>query len=126
MKLAFSTLGCPNWSWDEIFATAKDMGIDGIEIRGIENEMYAPRIRIFDEENREATLARLRKADIALTQLTSGACLGMPEGPGSASQEVRDYVDMAAKLGVPYVRVMISSSFVLRNTNAPSCASPSL
>ena len=22
MKIAFSTLGCPGWSWDEIFATA--------------------------------------------------------------------------------------------------------
>ena len=42
MKLAFSTLGCPNWQWREIFATAKDLGVDGIEIRGIENEMYAP------------------------------------------------------------------------------------
>ena len=84
------------------------MGIDGIEIRGIENEMYAPRIRVFDDENREATLARLHRADIVLTQLTSGASLGMPEGPDAASQEVRDYVDMAAKLGVPYVRAMIS------------------
>lgn len=44
MKFAFSTLGCPNWSWNEIFATAKDMKIDGIEIRGVGSEMYAPRI----------------------------------------------------------------------------------
>ena len=42
MKLAFSTLGCPNWPWREIYAAAKDLQVDGIEIRGIENEMYAP------------------------------------------------------------------------------------
>ena len=35
MKTAFSTLGCPGWSWDEIFATAKDLGLDGIEVRGV-------------------------------------------------------------------------------------------
>ena len=35
MKLSFSTLGCPEWSWNEILATAKDMGFDGIEIRGV-------------------------------------------------------------------------------------------
>ena len=26
MKLAFSTLGCPDWSFDEITATAKALG----------------------------------------------------------------------------------------------------
>lgn len=108
MKLAFSTLGCPNWPWKEIFAAAKDLGIDGIEIRGIENEMYAPRVRIFDSQNREATLQQLSGAGIALTQLTSGATLGMPDSPAAGRQEITDYVDMAQKLGVPYIRVMIS------------------
>ena len=72
MKLAFSTLGCPNWPWREIYAAAKDLQVDGIEIRGIENEMYAPRVRIFDDTNRGVTLAQLSSAGIALTQLTSG------------------------------------------------------
>ena len=49
MKIAFSTLGCPGWSWDEIFATAKDMGLYGIEIRGVGNEMFAPKIKALDE-----------------------------------------------------------------------------
>ena len=51
MKLAFSTLGCPGWSWDEIYATAKDLGMAGIEIRGIENEMFAPKTKPFRKEN---------------------------------------------------------------------------
>ena len=59
MKLAFSTLGCPNWRWREIYAAAKDLSIDGIEIRGIENEIYAPRVRIFDDQHREGTLKQL-------------------------------------------------------------------
>ena len=109
MKLAFSTLGCPNWPWREIYAAAKDLQIDGIEIRGIENEMYAPRVRIFDEQNRGVTLAQLSSAGIALTQLTSGATLGMPDSPAAGRREVLDYIDMAATLGVPYIRVMISN-----------------
>ena len=108
MKLAFSTLGCPNWQWREIFAAAKDLGVDGIEIRGIEKEMYAPRVRIFDEANREATLEQLSQAGIALPQLTSGATLGMPDSPAAGRQEILDYVDMAQALSVPYIRVMIS------------------
>lgn len=108
MKLAFSTLGCPGWTWKEIFATAKDMGMEGIEIRGIENEIYAPNIRIFDEKHREGTLAKLKDADMVLTQLTSGASLGFAAERQAARQEVEDYIQMAALLGVPYVRVMIS------------------
>ena len=59
MKIAFSTLGCPGWSWDEIFATAKDMGLDGIEIRGVGNEMFAPKIKALDE----AHIGRTRERD---------------------------------------------------------------
>ena len=108
MKLAFSTLGCPNWQWKEIFATAKDLQIDGIEIRGIENEIYAPKVRVFDDANYKGTLQQLDDAGLVLTQLTSGATLGMPDSATAGRQEAMDYIDMAAKLGVPYIRVMIS------------------
>ena len=42
MKFAFSTLGCPDWNFNEMISTAKDLNLDGIEIRGIENEVFAP------------------------------------------------------------------------------------
>ena len=29
MKLAFSTLGCPSYSWTDIYPMAKDLGFDG-------------------------------------------------------------------------------------------------
>lgn len=77
MKTAFSTLGCPGWSWDEIFATAKDLGLDGIEVRGVENEMFAPSIRAFNEKHLDETRARLEKAGMEIPMLTSGACLGL-------------------------------------------------
>jgi len=35
MKIGFSTLGCPDWTLSEILATAKDLGYNGVEIRGI-------------------------------------------------------------------------------------------
>ena len=60
MKLAFSTLGCPGWSWEEIYATAKDLGLDCIEIRGLENEMYAPEAKPFRPENMDKTIATLK------------------------------------------------------------------
>ena len=47
MKTAFSTLGCPDWKWREIISTAKDMGFDGVEVRGVGNTLYAPEISVF-------------------------------------------------------------------------------
>ena len=35
MKIAFSTLGCPDFDWSDIYSMAKDLGFDGIEIRGL-------------------------------------------------------------------------------------------
>ena len=35
MKISFSTLGCPRWSFREIMATAVDLHYQGIEVRGI-------------------------------------------------------------------------------------------
>ena len=108
MKFACSTLGCPNWSWKEIFATAKDMKIDGIEIRGVGSEMYAPRIPELSPEQAPETLRSLKEAGLEIPTLTSGAVIGMPERLESGMQEAKDYLELAGRLKVPYVRIMIS------------------
>lgn len=108
MKLCFSTLGCPGWSWNEIFATAKDLGLKGVEIRGVGNEMFAPKIKYFGEERREDTLARLKKAGLEISMLTSGACLGVKD-PEPYMEEAKAYIDFAPLVHAKYVRVMITS-----------------
>ena len=43
MKIAFSTLCCPNYEWKDIFSMAIDLGFDGIEVRHIkEDEASSP------------------------------------------------------------------------------------
>ena len=112
MKLAFSTLGCPGWTWNEIFAAAKDLGLDGIEIRGMGGEMFAPAIKCFLPANREETVRQMKAAKMTFPMLTSGACLGKPgASPAMEEQnleEAKAYVDLAAEIGAPYVRVMIT------------------
>lgn len=106
MKLAFSTLACPRWDFDEIFSTAVDFGFDGVEIRGMSNEIYAPNIKVFSNENIEATMKRLTKANLAISCLTSSACLAVYTENNSAVDEAKAYIDLASKLGTKYVRVM--------------------
>lgn len=47
MKIAFQTLASPNWSWEQTLNAAAQLGYDGIELRGVEGEMYLPRARPF-------------------------------------------------------------------------------
>ena len=35
MKICFSTLGCPDFEWSDIYSMAKDLHFDGIEIRSL-------------------------------------------------------------------------------------------
>ncbi|MBE6854860.1 MAG: sugar phosphate isomerase/epimerase, partial [Ruminococcus sp.] len=41
MKIGFSTIACPEYSWTDIYTMAKDLGFDGIEIRGLGNDFSA-------------------------------------------------------------------------------------
>ena len=47
MKLAFSTLGCPDFDWAEIYSMAKDFGFSGIEMRGLGGDIFSITARPF-------------------------------------------------------------------------------
>ena len=106
MKIAFSTLGCPGWSWDDILSTARDLGFDGIEVRGVENELYMPKAAPFLEKNAKATMERLKKLILEIPSLTSACYLFDRENSEANLKEGMDYTALAARLGIPYVRVL--------------------
>ena len=106
MKLAFSTLGCPDWSFDEITATAKDLGFDGVEIRGVGNQLYAPAIPQFCDEKLDITVNRLKKLGVTIPCLTSACCFRDEASFDSTIKETEEYIDLAAALGTPYIRIM--------------------
>ncbi len=102
MKISFSTLGCPTWPFAEIIASAKDLGYDGIEVRGIENDMYMPKARPFLAGRIEKTKAAMSGMGLEISCLTSGALLFSPK----CSEEIEDYIELAKVLGVRYIRVL--------------------
>ncbi|MBQ3379149.1 MAG: sugar phosphate isomerase/epimerase [Clostridia bacterium] len=110
MKISFSTLGCPGWSFDEIYATAKDLGMDGIEIRGIKREMYAPKAIPFKPKNIEETLEKLKRSHISIAMLTSEAELGLKKKAYASVKEAKAYIDFAERVGCEYVRVLCENA----------------
>ena len=106
MKLCFSTLACPRWSFDDIVNTAKDFGYDAVEIRGVGDKIYAPDVTAFNAKHIEKTKKRLATLDLQIACLTSGATLADEKRFSESMAEAKAYIDLAAELGVPYVRVM--------------------
>lgn len=106
MKFGFSTLGCPDWSWEEIIASAKDLGYDGIEIRGIRNEIFAPKAQPFLDVNIESTKQKIKHLNIEICCLTSSCVIGDEKDVASIMNEAGQYVSLAARLGVKFIRVL--------------------
>ena len=110
MKLAFSTLTCPDWHFSEVISTAADLGYAGVEIRGVADQMYAPHIRAFSDSRIEKTREMLARTGVEIPILTGGAHLMDNPDLDAAEQEVRDYVLLAERLKVPYVRVLMEKT----------------
>jgi fatty-acyl-CoA synthase len=106
MKLAFSTLGCPNFSWSDIYSMAKDLGFKGIEIRGMGNEISAVRAQPFTESQLPETVKKLSELRLEIPCLTSGCCLKFAENAEKNHAELVQYINLAARLGTPYIRVL--------------------
>ncbi|HBU11717.1 MAG TPA: sugar phosphate isomerase/epimerase [Clostridiales bacterium] len=106
MKLSFSTLGCPDWSFEDIIVTAKDMGYDGVEIRGVGNELDGTRIPQFSPQNAPKTKELLAKKGLAIACLTSACYIHDKNMPDDTVYQAKAYVDTASDMGVKYVRVL--------------------
>ena len=106
MKLSFSTVGCPRWSWRNIVATAHDLGYDGVEVRGVGKDISVPSVPEFGAARLSGTLENLAKMNLSVPCLASDCCLNDASRRELTAREVRAYVDLAKLMGAPFVRVM--------------------
>ncbi len=108
MKLAFSTLGCPAWSFDEIVAGAVRYGYQGLEIRGVLANMEAYNIPEFSPANLPATLRKLGDAGVAVNCLGASSrvveAAAVPEKAAAVLEDAARYFALAREVGAVGVR----------------------
>ncbi|HEY2348167.1 MAG TPA: sugar phosphate isomerase/epimerase family protein [Puia sp.] len=107
-KLSFSTLGCPDWSFDKIIDFAKDNHYTGIEVRGILREMDLPKVPEFSNpESIALTLKKMNDRGLEFVDLGSSCALHFPKGEERTKNlnEGKRFIDLAEKLNCPYIRV---------------------
>jgi len=107
LPIAFSTLGCPKWEWSKILKFATEHGFAAIELRGLEGNMDLPTHPIFAPDRIAQTKGEISNAKLRIACVSSSANLYF-EDPDKRSKQLDDarrFIDLASKLGSPYVRV---------------------
>ncbi len=106
MKISFSTLACPDYSWSDIYTMAADLGFDGIEIRGLGKDIFSVKAQPFTEAQLPKTAEQLRSHGLEISCLSSGACLKFEDKLPETIDEITQYACLADKLGVSYIRIL--------------------
>ena len=107
IPLAFSTLGCPAWEWKKILDFAAQHGFAAIELRGVEGKLDLPALPLFAPDRIEQTKNEIRASKLQIACVSSSAQLYV-EDPTKREKQLEDarrFIDLAAALGAPYVRV---------------------
>src|SRR5690349_24807366 len=73
--IAFSTLGCPAWSWKTIVDAADRPGFAAIELRGIAGEMDLPKVPELSGSRLTDTMKDLSALGIVISDLGASAVM---------------------------------------------------
>jgi sugar phosphate isomerase/epimerase len=104
--IAFSTLGCPRWSWSRIITEADRLGYAAIELRGVAEEMDLPKVPELSGSRLAATKNDLSALGIVISDLGASAAMHQTGvAREKALDEGRRFIDLAHAMGVKYVRM---------------------
>ncbi len=107
-RLSFSTLGCPDWTFEQIVDFAARHAYQGIELRGIQRQMDLTQCSVFNTATaRTRSLSLMSDKGLQFVNLGSSATLHFAEGAERQKQldEGKRFIDLAHALKCPYIRV---------------------
>lgn len=105
MKLAFSTLGCPDWTLEQILETGRQYGYQGIELRGIQGGMPPGDIICLLPENREATLKAFADHGLKLCVYGTSVNFHDPQTVETQYQTALEALKFCNECGIPMMRI---------------------
>ncbi len=104
MKLAFSTLGCPDWSVAEVIEAARCWGYGGVELRLLGADLIPADL---PPAERAQLRAQFEAAGVAIVCVATSARFSAADPETRADNErlAERYLELAADLGSPMIRV---------------------
>ena len=105
MKLCFSTLGCTDYTLNDVICVAKRFGIDALEIRGLSGELDNEKISHFSMAESKKTKAMLSHSALTPLVLGTSCTFHESEKTDAALREGYAAIEIAARLGFSAIRV---------------------
>jgi len=104
--IGFSTLGCPSWDWLKILDFAEHNGFASVELRGLQGTMDLPSRPEFADGQIEQSKKEIASRGLRISCVSSSANMH-DTGQEHEKQlaDARRFIDLASRLGAPYVRV---------------------
>lgn len=107
LPLAFSTLACPDWEWKKVLEFAEANRFAAIELRGLMGSMDLPSRPEFAVERLALTKQEIAARGLKIACVSSSSAMheSDPEKREKSLADARRFIDLAAGLNAPYVRV---------------------
>lgn len=104
MKVSFSTLGCPDWTLDQVLKAGADAKLDGFDLRGLRGGVDVTVLPEFTSDL-ESTSMRIRDSGLVVSGFSSGITLCDASRHAVYLEEARRIVPIARALGTKVIRV---------------------
>lgn len=107
MKMAFSTLACPNWTFAQIVSMASSEHYDGIELRFVEGQDSLYKLPEFRGDALASTKTKLAENSLSVCCVDTSCRFHFPDAKERAHwiEEGVRMAELAAELGAPGIRV---------------------
>ena len=96
-KLSISTLGCPNWDFIKTLQEFNKLGIDAMEVRGVDGQMDADKILRFTPENHAETKRLLKQYNVKMIGFGSSASFHNPDNVEQMIESTKREIDICTK-----------------------------
>ncbi len=104
MKIAFMTLGCPNWDLDTICRRGREYGFDGVDLRGYLDEIDITKLPMFTTRAAQ-TLRQLNEAGLDVSAISSSIKVCDASARQANIDEAKRTIEVAQKLNTVNIRV---------------------
>src|SRR5260370_25909231 len=102
-RLAFTTLACPDWSWEQAVQRAVEYGYQGLELRGVEGEMDLTKAAPFTISRLPATKRELKERGLAIPCLYTSCRFDQSAEISNSIDEAKRHIDLARELDAPCI-----------------------
>jgi sugar phosphate isomerase/epimerase len=107
MKLAFATLGCPDWDLAEVIAGARKYGYAGVELRALRGSLDLPGCDELVAKRIATTREYLKREGVEICCVDTSCAFHSIDASDRAAQVniALVHAELAARLGAPLIRV---------------------